>query len=132
MNKKHLPKEFRITILSEAHSKLVQERLFELGYKWSSVGSRVISQWFPTDQIRCDKNKFMGTATKNYYDFYYPESKTISTEDLFTCIPSQVEVRLNDQYTAILSDDGIKVGCQTFPLSVIDELVKAKQELLNQ
>lgn len=39
-----------------------------------------------------------------------------------------VEVKLNASYTASVSRDGIKVGCQTFPLSILDALNKAAKE----
>lgn len=41
-------------------------------------------------------------------------------------------VKLNDEYTAILTTKEVKVGCQTFPLEVIDLLVEAKNEVLKQ
>lgn len=43
--------------------------------------------------------------------------------------PGVIEVVLNDEYTAEVSNAGVKVGCQTFPLSVIDDLSKAKSQL---
>lgn len=39
-------------------------------------------------------------------------------------------VKLNDKHTAIVTKDGVKVGCQDFPLSVIDDLVEAKRRVL--
>lgn len=39
--------------------------------------------------------------------------------------PKTVEVRLNDEYTASVCHDGIEVGCQTFPHSVLEDLRKA-------
>ena len=38
-------------------------------------------------------------------------------------------IKINGDYTAIVSTEGIKVGCQTFPLSVIDELAKAIKQV---
>lgn len=38
-------------------------------------------------------------------------------------------VTLNSSHTAVVTPKGIKVGCQTFPLSVVDELVKAVKEV---
>jgi hypothetical protein len=43
--------------------------------------------------------------------------------------PLTVEIRLNSRYKAIVSKDGITVGCQKFPLTVIDQLTKAQAEL---
>lgn len=39
------------------------------------------------------------------------------------------EVKLNSQYTALVSKEEIKVGCQTFPLSIVQELATAIKEL---
>jgi hypothetical protein len=39
------------------------------------------------------------------------------------------EVKLNDNYTAIVTKDGIKVGCQTFPLSIAHDLINKVNEL---
>jgi hypothetical protein len=44
-------------------------------------------------------------------------------------VVEDVEVVLKSSYTAILSDFGIKVGCQTFPLDIIDKLVEARKQL---
>jgi hypothetical protein len=40
-----------------------------------------------------------------------------------------ITVKLNDEYSAEVSKTGVKVGCQTFPLEVIDELAKVKKSL---
>jgi len=39
------------------------------------------------------------------------------------------KVKLNDDYTAEVSKDGVKVGCQKFPLSIIDDLSAAKAKI---
>ncbi len=41
-----------------------------------------------------------------------------------------VEVKLNSSYTATISNSGIRVGCQTFPLDIIDKLVEARKQLI--
>lgn len=41
----------------------------------------------------------------------------------------KVEVKLNDEYTAEVTKTEIKVGCQTFPISVLDALNDAREEL---
>lgn len=38
-------------------------------------------------------------------------------------------IQLNSDYTAEVTPEGIKVGCQTFPLSVIDLLVAARNKI---
>jgi hypothetical protein len=41
----------------------------------------------------------------------------------------EVEVRLKNNYSAIVSKDTIKVGCQTFPSSILEELMTAYKSL---
>ena len=47
----------------------------------------------------------------------------------FILIGSSRLIVLNEEYTAEVSPEGVKVGCQTFPLSVVEELYKAVQEI---
>lgn len=42
---------------------------------------------------------------------------------------SSKKVKLNDDYDAIVSKDTIQVGCQTFPISILDDLAKALKEI---
>ena len=56
-----------------------------------------------------------------------------SIEELFEAMsPDPVTVQLNDKYKAEITRDGVTVGCQTFPLSKIDELVAAKNKVINE
>lgn len=58
--------------------------------------------------------------------------KTLDFNELFNLFAEiKVEVKLNDNHSAIVNKNGIVVGCQTFPLSIIDELVKAR-DIINQ
>jgi hypothetical protein len=43
-----------------------------------------------------------------------------------------ISVELNDTYTAIVSSEGVRVGCVTFPLEVIDKLTEAKKQVLEK
>lgn len=43
-----------------------------------------------------------------------------------------IKVVLNSEYTAIVDDKTIEVGCQKIPISVLDELVKARDSYLAQ
>ena len=43
--------------------------------------------------------------------------------------PSSIGVKLNESYTATVTKDSIKVGCQTFPHSIIKEIQKAIKEI---
>lgn len=43
--------------------------------------------------------------------------------------PKTISVKLNNQYTAEISKDSVKVGCQSFEYSKIEEIVAAHQKL---
>ena len=43
--------------------------------------------------------------------------------------PDHAIVKLNDNYDAKITKDTIEVGCQTFPISILDELVAALKKL---
>ena len=43
---------------------------------------------------------------------------------------NQIDVKLNDKYTAKVSKDSITVGCQTFPTSILKELSEAYDKLI--
>lgn len=43
-----------------------------------------------------------------------------------------IEVKLNASYTAKVTETDITVGCQTFPIAIIDALVKARDFYKNQ
>jgi hypothetical protein len=44
-------------------------------------------------------------------------------------LPTQVTVKLNDKYSAVVTNQTITVGCQTFPVSIVEELTKAINSL---
>ena len=63
---------------------------------------------------------------------YQQEYKIVSFVDIFNIQPEKmVNVILNNEYTAEVSENGIKVGCQTFSLEIVEKLVAAKKEVLN-
>lgn len=43
--------------------------------------------------------------------------------------PTSIAVKLNDSYEAVVTKDSIKVGCQTFPISILKELNEAAAKL---
>jgi hypothetical protein len=51
--------------------------------------------------------------------------------ELVSKSPKVVKVKLNENHTAEVSKDGIKVGCQTFPIGIVEELEKAIKSLEN-
>jgi len=44
-------------------------------------------------------------------------------------VPDEVTLKLNDKHDAIVTKDGIKVGCQTFSHDIVEKLKKAIEEI---
>ena len=44
-------------------------------------------------------------------------------------VPDEITLKLNDSYDAVVSKDGIKVGCQTFSHDIVEKLKKAIEEI---
>lgn len=137
---KTLPSKFWIIIRSKEHYELVKNKLISLGLNESGDKDKavdgyenLIKRW-PVDpcvsnsiynktHIGCQDAEFYRRASNLYGD-------QISTDQLLQFeAAKEISVILNNQYTAILSSSGIKVGCQTFPLEIIDKLVDARKQL---
>lgn len=69
-------------------------------------GFVVLLEWYDPD------NTFCGNSVLNVIE-----------------CPKEEIVKLNDNYQAVVSKDTIKVGCQTFPVSILDELKEAHKKL---
>jgi hypothetical protein len=63
--------------------------------------------------------------------FFSNKAKEVTFEEFILAMvgDNRIEVKLNGTYTASVGKDGVRVGCQTFPLSVIDELAAAKAKI---
>lgn len=61
----------------------------------------------------------------------YSKSNYITTtlDNIILLTQETISVKLNSEYTAEVSKDYIKVGCQTFPASIIDDLKTALIQL---
>lgn len=113
-----------IVIHSPEHCEAVQKRLFELGVEWRGGGTDV--QFFHAEIINLNFN-----GEKDGISFNGSRKGTqITLDDLYAVAkPKEISVPLNASHTAVVSKDGIQVGCQKFDLSIIEALVKAKAEL---
>jgi len=72
-------------------------------------------------------------AQKTINAFSKPiSSNVVGFCDIATLFPvKEVTVKLNDEYSAIVSPDGIKVGCQKFSIDTLKELYQAYEQVLN-
>lgn len=48
---------------------------------------------------------------------------------MITVLPQVKELKLNDSYTAVIHKDRVEVGCQTFPIEQVEEILKLSKEL---
>ena len=88
--------------------------------------------------------KYKGTSNSSMVDIYLKDHefcvaveskdgvKSYPVEWLELAKKQSIELKLNETYTAVISDAGIKVGCQTFPLSLAQELLDKVNEYKNQ
>lgn len=122
-----------IIIHSPEHSTAVQKRLFELGFRWS-MGNKIHAAESPSLQVNyCGPDGIITHASTKEWTPLKPHT-VVTLDDLYSdkfTVPKSVTIALNSEYKATVEPDGITVGCQTFPLSVIDELVKARAEVLS-
>lgn len=88
--------------------------------------------WQPTWGKGTDRPNYIhlknGKIWSNYgereYSFYVYNFDEVWEE----YIDPLVEVKLNKEYSAVLTKDGIEVGCQKFTYEKLDELVNASKE----
>jgi hypothetical protein len=61
------------------------------------------------------------------------DAEELSLETMINLITGgEISVKLNDTYTAVVSKDGITVGCQTFPLDVAKKVFEAAASFGNR
>lgn len=97
-----------------------------MGYAWKVGGIFVRHSHEPALQAWPDKEITYGRREP------YAGRLVITLDDLYIAPfakPNLVSVVLNSSHTAKVTKDNIEVGCQTFPISVLDELVKARDSL---
>lgn len=88
---------------------------------------RLVLNKFLNFLIDNNKRRILG-ADKN--DPIIKSAQKIKFTSIFTLnIERVIKIKLNDTHEAEISNNGIKVGCQTFPLDIIDELVEARKQL---
>lgn len=118
--------KYQINTPTPEHFKKLIKCLFSLGYKFDSFDSaNDLSKRHPYCYewiiIADESNKSMSGNHSSRMDY-----KTITFDEFLALEePLIIKVKLNDGHTALVSKDGIKVGCQTFPLSIATELVAA-------
>lgn len=74
--------------------------------------------------INRDSKQFFYSRSSPNSDY----QKYVDIEE-FMNLATNFLIKLNDKYSALVTKDGVKVGCQIFPLEIIDKLAEAKKKL---
>lgn len=113
---------FAIDTICPEISKVVQKELFGRGCEWSSGGKNVIHA---DQRILAIHHRNKNIITHGDA----PELKRLSLEEFFSQSKKEVSVTLTDSWTAVVTKDQVKVGCQTFDIKKVEELISACREL---
>ncbi len=121
----------------------LRKKLEKVCIKASNLTEKVAAHYFLHGKFGTELPKNMDRPNFLYIGLHpyrkqtdswvYPDSHSyfINFKDLhkfdewFESIDHEETVVLNDSYSAVVTRNGIKVGCQTFPLSIVAELQKA-------
>ena len=115
-------RDMKFRVHSPEHSKAIQEQLFKLGFSWLQ-GQELM--YLDGDQLFANSNDLGYASDSEFYNNSTHKETTLDDLYKLNQPPKPVEVKLNDEYTAIITDDKVKVGCQEFTHEVINELHKA-------
>lgn len=103
-------------------SEVVQKELFKRGCKWEFRGKSVS---YTHERILAIHYRDKNTIT--WGDD--PGLERLSLEEFFSQSKKEVSVTLTDSWTAVVTKDQVKVGCQTFDIERVEELISICREL---
>lgn len=121
----------KFIVHNKAHSKAIQEKLFELGYRWSQSGNNVsytgMERLYTTDGSCIFGGARCGVADAS------PRYRLTTLDELYG-MSGPVKIKLNDKYEAEIDLDSgeVVVGCQRIPFNAIKELYLAIENELKQ
>lgn len=110
---------------NDAILEAVETFLFKKGFKWEWDNSKDLARRAYLCFFDLGRSKLMHFNTKESSAI----CKLITLEELFAFnFKADIEVKLNDQYTAVINENGVLVGCQTFSFDKVEELYKAVKQ----
>ena len=128
--------KYQIKTQSKAHFNKIITVLFSLGYDYGVKNCKTVEEidkhytYYPyiviggSSKPNPSPMELHGALSGTIY-FDFP----LITLDNFLALPepiNDIQVNLNNDYTAVISQDGIvTVGCQKFPFDVIDKVANA-------
>lgn len=109
----------------------VKNRLIELGFNFSDGGGHI------GHSISVNKSGMVSHTSdsmrlidgRGICGHVLGDLNKLFFTDEYSLKPTSIKVKLNDSYTAEVKKDVVVVGCQRFPISIIDELVKARNDV---
>jgi hypothetical protein len=133
-NMTDIPDKFIILLYGEDHSKLVQQKLYELGCKWISGKqySSYPTDRYPTNAALCISN---GDITCSDAPFFvqelYSDYHRISTDQLLQFeVNPDIEIPLDSgKYTAAVNKKNVVVGCQTISFETVAKIWEAVKKM---
>jgi hypothetical protein len=106
------------------------EHLEEVTISKSNSGYYIMVKGMGDSELYLHKDgtidKICGAA--NFHDSFIGAARFVSSL-IESLTPKSVKVKLNDNHTAEVFKDKIVVDCQTFPISVLDELYNAHESI---
>ncbi len=92
---------------------------------WVAFEKKYHQSTYPYVQVSISSKSISGSGCGSTFTTLDEVLTLISTP----VKPTNVEVKLNDEYTAVVTKDTIVVGCQTFPISALTALNEAVNKL---
>ena len=97
---------------------------FEMGWGEDWAGDKMIALVGKTGVVSKVHDKRPNGGFK-VHDWYFP----FFVLELVSKKPRSIKLRLSDDYDAQVFKDKIVVGCQTFPISAVEAILRASKEL---
>lgn len=119
---------------SELLNVAVQQIAFKAGLEWfSSEGEVLPIQDTSDSEYTIDFDRSLAYADRDWFitnGYEVLDARTQMGEIIDRLENKTIEVQLNDDYRALVSEDlkTVKVGCQTFEVSKIQQLIDAINE----
>ena len=122
-----MEKNYKIPVETPGMSKMIQMYLFSKGYKWAG-GECATPQNLSRYGIVIDIKRKAILYYSDRESFNRGGEIEINPWELTDLLEEKCSVKLNENYTAVLDDGVVKVGCQTFEESKILELADIIKE----
>lgn len=126
--------KIEITTKTPSERTALLASLLALGYKWHNEDSwtvKTIDTKFPFtnySSLRVVDREIMGIKRVNVDALAWPKD----AEEILKSLSSEIVVDNVGDYTAFISKDGIRVGCQTISLKKFQEIAEAVKTITNQ